>query len=123
MKRLLVATLNPGKIREFAHALIPEGIEAVINQSDWVLESLVFEQQDQLIARVHLNYERIDEEYRKRKLSDAQAQKEIQKLLEDLRKQVNSQVSSFSRLQRIIEQPEPFEKTPTQKIKRYLYTQ
>jgi XTP/dITP diphosphohydrolase len=29
MKRLLVATLNPGKIREFAHALIPEGIEAV----------------------------------------------------------------------------------------------
>ena len=29
MKRLLVATLNSGKIREFAHALIPEGIEVV----------------------------------------------------------------------------------------------
>jgi XTP/dITP diphosphohydrolase len=29
MKRLLVATLNPGKVREFAHALIPEGIEVV----------------------------------------------------------------------------------------------
>ena len=29
MKRLLVATLNPGKIREFAHALIPEGIDVV----------------------------------------------------------------------------------------------
>ena len=28
MKRLLVATLNPGKIREFAHALTAEGIEA-----------------------------------------------------------------------------------------------
>ena len=27
MKRLLVATLNPGKVREFAQALIPEGIE------------------------------------------------------------------------------------------------
>ena len=27
MKRLLVATLNPGKVREFAAALIPKGIE------------------------------------------------------------------------------------------------
>ena len=29
MNRLLVATLNPGKIREFAHALTAEGIEVV----------------------------------------------------------------------------------------------
>ena len=28
MKRLLIATLNPGKIREFAAALLPTGIEA-----------------------------------------------------------------------------------------------
>lgn len=27
MKKLLVATLNPGKVREFASALIPEGLE------------------------------------------------------------------------------------------------
>ena len=27
MQRLLIATLNPGKVREFAHALIPAGIE------------------------------------------------------------------------------------------------
>ena len=43
------------------------------------------------------------------------------RVLEELRKGVNSRVSSFSRLNRIIEQAEPFEKTPTKKIKLYLY--
>jgi long-chain acyl-CoA synthetase len=41
--------------------------------------------------------------------------------LEDLRKQINERLASFSRLHRLIEQREPFEKTPTQKIKRHLY--
>jgi long-chain acyl-CoA synthetase len=103
--------------------IYPEGIESIINESDWVLESLVYEQHGQLIARVHLNYEKIDEEFRKRNTSNTQIAKEIETILANLRNEVNSRVSSFSRLQRIIEQPEPFEKTPTQKIKRYLYTQ
>ena len=41
--------------------------------------------------------------------------------LECIRAEVNSKVSSFAKILRIIEQTEPFEKTPTQKIKRYLY--
>ena len=41
--------------------------------------------------------------------------------LEEVRQEVNAQLSSFSRLAVVCEQVEPFEKTPTLKIKRYLY--
>jgi long-chain acyl-CoA synthetase len=100
----------------------PEAIESVINRSDIVLESLVFQDEGQLVARVYLDYEKLDTEFADIGLSESQARDRIIQLLEDIRKQVNEQVSSFSRLGRFIEQTEPFEKTPTQKIKRYLYT-
>ena len=101
--------------------IYPEQIESVLNESDHVLESLVFQQEGRLVARVHLNYERLDEEFHINKLGDAQYEKKIKGLLEAIRQQTNERLSTFSRLQRMIEQPEPFEKTPTQKIKRYLY--
>ncbi len=101
--------------------IYPEGIESIINKSDLVLESLVYKEHGHLVARVHLNYEELDKEFKTRKLSESQIAQHIQQKLEDLRKQVNANVSSFSRLNKLIEQPEPFEKTPTKKIKRYLY--
>jgi len=42
--------------------------------------------------------------------------------LEELKIKVNKSLASFSRLNRIEIQKEPFEKTPTQKIKRFLYS-
>ena len=48
-------------------------------------------------------------------------QEEINKRLEAIRRDVNSRLKLFSRINKIIEQKEPFEKTPTLKIKRYLY--
>jgi long-chain acyl-CoA synthetase len=42
--------------------------------------------------------------------------------LEALKNQVNKRLAAFSRLNRIEVREEPFEKTPTQKIKRFLYT-
>lgn len=101
--------------------IYPEEIESIINKSDMVLESLVYQEQGQLMARVHLNYEELDKEFKSRKLTESQIAQQIQQKLQDLRKEVNANVSSFSRLNQIIEQPEPFEKTPTKKIKRYLY--
>jgi long-chain acyl-CoA synthetase len=103
--------------------IYPEAIESVIDKFDDVLESLVFQQNGVLMARVHLDYEKLDLKFSEEKLSDAQSQQRIEELLENLLKQVNDQVSSFSRLAKIIEQPEPFEKTPTQKIKRHLYAE
>jgi long-chain acyl-CoA synthetase len=42
--------------------------------------------------------------------------------LEALKNQVNKRLAAFSRLNRIEVREEPFEKTPTQKIKRFLYS-
>jgi long-chain acyl-CoA synthetase len=101
--------------------IYPEVIESVINRLDIVLESLVYQDQGQLVARVHLDYEKLDVEFSDLDLTESQARERIEQLCEDIKKQVNGQVSSFSRVARVIEQTEPFEKTPTQKIKRYLY--
>ncbi|MGA3286177.1 MAG: AMP-binding protein [Bacteroidota bacterium] len=101
--------------------IYPEAIESVINRSDIVLESLTYQDEGQLVARIFLDYEKLDVEFSSMGLTESQARERIVQLLEDIRKQVNEQVSSFSRMSRVIEQTEPFEKTPTQKIKRYLY--
>jgi long-chain acyl-CoA synthetase len=101
--------------------IYPEEIEAVINEHESVLESLVFEQEGQLVARVYLNYEELDVKFAAQKLDDSQAKALISTLLEEIRTGVNLRVSTFSRINKIIEQSEPFVKTPTQKIKRYLY--
>lgn len=102
--------------------IYPEAIESVINRSDLILESLVFQDKGQLVARIFLDYEKLDTEFSRMGLNDSQSREHIKTILEDIRKQTNEQVSSFSRISRFIEQTEPFEKTPTQKIKRYLYT-
>ncbi len=101
--------------------IYPEEIEAVINESEEVLESLVYERDGRLTARVYLNYEELETRFSAFKSDEGKVQEKIQELLEAIRVRVNEQVSAFSRIHKIIQQVEPFEKTPTQKIKRYLY--
>ncbi|MGA9119782.1 MAG: AMP-binding protein [Bacteroidota bacterium] len=101
--------------------IYPEEIESAINEFDLVLESLVLEEQNRLIARAHLNYEELKKRFSLHNKSDHQVREHVAALLEDIRKQVNEKLAHFSRIHRIIDQPEPFEKTPTQKIKRHLY--
>lgn len=101
--------------------IYPEEIEEAINEHADVLESLVFDQGGQICARVYLNYEELDHEFSSHQLSDSEVQEEINKRLEAIRRDVNSRLKLFSRINKIIEQKEPFEKTPTLKIKRYLY--
>jgi long-chain acyl-CoA synthetase len=102
--------------------IYPEAIESIINRSDEVIESLVYDENGQLVARICLDYEKLEAEFADQKLTESQARQQIEERLENIRKKVNEQVSSFSRIARVIEQTEPFEKTPTQKVKRYLYT-
>ncbi|MCK9334022.1 MAG: long-chain fatty acid--CoA ligase, partial [Candidatus Cloacimonetes bacterium] len=68
-----------------------------------------------------LNYEILDKLHGIAKMGSAQSEKFIEKHLLELRGHINANVASFSRIHKIIEQKEPFEKTPTQKIKRFLY--
>lgn len=102
--------------------IYPEEIEALLNEHESVFESLVYEQEKQIVARIFLNYEYLDAKFSKQKLSESQIHKSIETLLQNLRRLVNKSLPAFSRIQKVIEQTEPFEKTPTQKIKRYLYT-
>lgn len=101
--------------------IYPEELEARINEQESVLESLVYESEGKIIARVFLNYEFLDKTIGADKMSGLQAEKEIRQILENIRGEVNRNTAAFSRIHKIIEQKEPFEKTPTQKIKRFLY--
>jgi long-chain acyl-CoA synthetase len=101
--------------------IYPEAIESVINRSDLVLETLVYQDGGRLVARVHFDYEKLDVQFTAQGLSEFQARARIQQLLEEVKHSANEQVAAFCRISRVIEQLEPFEKTPTQKIKRHLY--
>ncbi|MBN2357040.1 AMP-binding protein [candidate division KSB1 bacterium] len=101
--------------------IYPEEIEFHLSQYPYVLESLVYEENKRIVARIYLDYDALEQEYHLSTLDGAEAQSIVQKLLEDIRLDVNSKVAAYSRIHRIIEQAEEFEKTPTKKIKRYLY--
>lgn len=98
-----------------------EELEAKLNEQESVLESLVYESGKAIMARVFLNYGILDKNHGIGKMGATHAEKFIAKHLEDIRKHVNANVSSFSKIHKLVEQKEPFEKTPTQKIKRFLY--
>jgi len=99
--------------------IYPEEIESFFFASPYVLEVLVYQHEGRLTARVHLDTEKVHELLGH--LSEAEMEEKRKELLEDIRQTVNTKVSSFARIVRIVEQIEPFEKTATQKIKRYLY--
>ena len=102
--------------------IYPEEIESVINKMRFVLESLVIEKKGKLVAMIHLNMDEIESHFRHMK---AEAQLYIheksEEILREIHKKVNEEVNKFSRIQQVILQPDPFEKTPTKKIKRFLY--
>ncbi len=110
--------------------IYPEEIEAMLNSREIVSESLVMEYKGKLVAMVHLKLEAmemLEERLQHLKENAAEYKKQLQfkadEMLEELMVQVNQHVSRNSKLQMIIHQVAPFEKTPTLKIKRFLYKQ
>ncbi|MDQ7044156.1 MAG: AMP-binding protein [Sulfurimonas sp.] len=101
--------------------IFPEQIEATINQHEAVLDSLVLMRDDRLIAKIHLDYELIDKMFQADNLPDAEVKEKINELLEEMRQDVNTKVATYAKMLKFVEQIEPFIKTPTKKIKRFLY--
>jgi len=101
--------------------IYPEQIEAVINAHDLVADSLVFDNDGVLTARIYLDYDKLDENFGVKQKSETKTHEKVLEILEEIRTEVNASVSSFSRIKKVIEQREEFIKTPTKKIKRYLY--
>lgn len=105
--------------------IYPEEIEAVINSEDIVSESLVMQYKGKLVARVHLKIEVMEEQFKHLKENATDFQQQLQEkgdeILDELIVKVNQHIARNSKLQLMILQIQPFEKTPTQKIKRFLY--
>ena len=102
--------------------IYPEEIESLINRMEYVLESLVVEQKGRLVALVHLNMEELEKKYNSIKAETASfINDETSLILKEIQNKVNEQLNKFSQIQRVVWQTAPFEKTPTQKIKRFLY--
>ena len=72
-------------------------------------------------AWVYPDYEYIDEQTAG--ISRAERTQYLEELIENMRKEVNGQLPKASRLTKVFERREPFIKTATHKIKRYLYSE
>lgn len=99
----------------------PEAIEEKLNSSIYVAESLVTESGDKLVATVFPDYEFLDLETAGR--SEAEKHRHISEILKEIQRTVNTQLPQYAQISKIVERQEPFIKTATHKIKRYLYTQ
>ncbi len=93
--------------------IYPEVIEAKLNNLPFVEESLVIERDKKLVALVYPNMESADEA--------GLNEQTLQEKMEENRKTLNEQLPIYSRINKIELYPEEFEKTPTKKIKRFLY--
>lgn len=128
--------------------IYPEDIEFVLNQHPLITESLVVEDDDGLVALVHIDEEKLEEEAEirvKKSIPSAvfsavkgvgenvteavknQSEEvlnklnyEKERLINEIQFYVNSRVNKSSKVNKIKTISE-FEKTATQKIKRYLY--
>lgn len=97
--------------------IYPEEIEKVINNMDCVEESIVLEKNGRLVALVQFKQEILDwfdEE-------STEAVERMKILKEKLMNDVNAHLRKFSRINSVEVQKEPFKKTATRKIKRFLY--
>lgn len=103
--------------------IYPEQIEGIVNAHPLVSDSLVYDDKGTLTARIYLDYEKLDNLLGIHHTSETKTHKKIDDILEEIRLDTNEKVSSFSRIKKIIEQRDEFVKTPTKKIKRYLYVE
>jgi long-chain acyl-CoA synthetase len=110
--------------------IYPEEIESIINNFRFVVDSLVVQQKGKLVALVQINMEEFEKKYqilkqdmtRQKQDMTRQVEEKVEEVLTELQEYVNSQVNKFSQIQKVVQQPVPFQKTATLKIKRFLYT-
>jgi long-chain acyl-CoA synthetase len=102
--------------------IYPEDIEAIINRFKYVIESVVVQKKGKLVAMVHFNMEELQNKFANLKeQANHLVDKYVDELSKELQEYVNSKVNKFSRVQLVVVHLEPFEKTATKKIKRFLY--
>ncbi len=94
--------------------IFPDEIEAIINNMDYIAESLVISEDNKLIGLIYPDFEKI----KKDNISDDK----LLTIIEGTRKAVNERIPDFMAVSKFRIHPEEFIKTPKRSIKRFLYT-
>ncbi|MDD3196094.1 MAG: AMP-binding protein [Paludibacter sp.] len=102
--------------------IYPEDIESIINNSHYVLESLVVEEDGYLVAKILLDIEHIEKQYVHLKTIIEEKKDQYHEWLEHLKKDINNTLNKNSQVRKVEVMDKPFEKTASQKIKRFLYS-
>jgi long-chain acyl-CoA synthetase len=92
----------------------PEEIEAVINNKDYIVESVVISVDNKLVALVFPDYEMMKR--------DNITEEQLTEIYDRTRKEVNERLPEFMAVSKFRIHPEEFAKTPKRSIKRFLYT-
>jgi long-chain acyl-CoA synthetase len=94
--------------------IYPEEIEAVINNKDYIVESVVISVDNKLIALVFPDYEMMKR--------DNISEEQLIEYLDNTKKEVNERLPEFMAVSKFKIHSEEFAKTPKRSIKRFLYT-
>jgi long-chain acyl-CoA synthetase len=93
--------------------IYPEEIEMQFNNLPFVQEALVLQENGRLFALVYPDLEAAD--------AKGFGENALRERMEENRKTLNSRLPAYSAISRVGLYPKEFEKTPTRKIKRFLY--
>ena len=101
--------------------IYPEDIESIINNTAYVSESLVVEEDGFLVAKILLDLEMAEKNIEHIKLIIEEKKEHYHDWKNQLKKDINSKLGRSSQINRVDIMEEPFEKTASQKIKRFKY--
>jgi len=103
--------------------IYPDEIESVLNGHNYVAESLAYIKDGQLVARILLDAEKITAEIKHLGIAGSEKIGSWKnEMMDHIRRETNKHLGRNSKIQSFVEQIKPFEKTPSLKIKRFLYT-
>jgi long-chain acyl-CoA synthetase len=94
--------------------IYPEEIEAKLDNLPFVMESLVVERNNKLVALVYPDYDAVD--------ATGVSANDLPLVMEQNLKTLNGMVAAYEKISEIQLYPNEFEKTPKRSIKRYLYS-
>lgn len=93
--------------------IYPEEIEQKINNLQFIQESLLIEKNNNIIALVYPDLEELDKHHIN--------ENKLIEIMQKNKRLINDQLPAHAKIKDFKLINEPFQKTPTQKIKRYLY--
>ena len=94
--------------------IYPEEIEAVINNKNYITESLVISVDNKLVGLIYPDFEMMKK--------DNITEEQLPAILDGIRKEVNERLPEFMSVSKFKIHPEEFAKTPKRSIMRFLYT-